>query len=128
MGAHDTATAPARLRLDEGWSGRPFDTAEIELVRRIEARLDPLLQRSHLPRFPLGPLLAVIVGAIGIGIVGGIFEPAMSGPRPIALVGVTLACAVSAPLLGLLLTGLWDLARGPLQFFAPAWYERLTLR
>jgi len=113
---------------EESWSGRPFDTAEIELVRRIEQRLDPLLRRTHLPRFPLGPLLAVVMGTTGIVMVGGLFEPAMRGPRPLAVAGVTLACAVAAPMLGLLLTGLWDLARGPLQFFAPTWYERLTLR
>lgn len=119
--------APDGLPPDEVWSGRPFDTAEIELVRRIEQRLDPLLQRTHLPRFPFGPLLLVVMGIIGIVVVGSLFEPAMRGPRPLAVAGVAVACAVATPLLGLVLTGLWDLVRGPLQFFAPTWYERLTL-
>jgi len=123
MGAQPTAPAA-----ESESSGRPFDPAEIELVRRIEQRLGPLLQRTHLPRFPFGPLLLVVMGCLGLAMIGGLFEPAMRGPRPLALVGVTLACGVAVPMLGMVLSGLWDLARGPLEFFAPTWYERLTLR
>lgn len=112
--------------VEASWSGRPFDVAEIAFVRRLEQRFGPLLQRTHLPRFPLGPLLLVIMGTIGIVVMGDMFESAIRGPRPVAVAGVALGCAITVPLLGLILTGLWDLARGPLAFFAPAWYERLT--
>lgn len=118
--------APRAQNLEDGWSGRPFDTSELPLVRRIEARLDPLIERAHLPRFPLSPLALVVFGLLGLGLVGGVFEPAMRGPRPIAVAGFALACAIAIPVLGLVLSGIWDLARGPLAHFAPKWYARLT--
>jgi hypothetical protein len=118
--------APQPLQLEDAWSGRPFDTSELQLVRRIEARLDPLIARTHLPRFLFSPVLLVMLGMVGLAVIGDLIEPVMRAPRPIAVAGIACACAVAAPVLGVLLSGAWDLARGPLEHFAPRWHDRLT--
>jgi hypothetical protein len=118
--------APQPLNLEDAWSGRPFDTSEVQLVRRIEARLDPWIARTHLPRFVLSPVLLVIGGIVGLAFIGELIEPVMRAPKPIAVAAIACACAVAVPVLGLLLSGAWDLARGPLEHFAPRWHDRLT--
>ena len=116
---------PQARSIGDTGSGRPFDPSELDLVRRVEARLTPWLERSHLPRFPLSPLALVVIGLLGLGFLGAVFEPVLRGPRPLAVAGTTFACAIGVPILGLILSGLWDLARGPLEHFAPRLYDRL---
>lgn len=92
---------------------------------RFLAALEPRLRHAHLPRHPGSSLLLVLAGTIHFLVVGGALADlagmAAGGGRALAVVAWTLLAVLVLPGLALVLTGAWDLARGPLRYAAQRW-------
>lgn len=85
------------------------------------------LHRAGLPRSPWAPALQVCMGLFGIGLAANLLNPEYMNVRPLALVSYVCATALAIPALGMILDGLWALARKPLERFSPEWHARLAL-
>lgn len=112
-----------------GWnfrSGRPRDGSELRIVRGLEHWIAPYLRRAHLPRSPWAPAVQIVIGLLGIGLAGTLLEHEYMDVRPLAFATFVFAAALTVPALGMVLDGVWVLARRPLQHFSPQWYARLV--
>ena len=109
---------------------RPSRTARLAHPRvRARRRKGALSQVRPVPD-PGAPLALVFLGLAGLVAVTRVIdlEPLIDGPRPIVIAAVAVALAMAILPLGLVLTGMRDLARGPLRAYTPDWYERLKRR
>ena len=85
------------------------------------------LRRAHLPRSPWAPALQVCIGFFGMGMAANLLNHEYMDVRPLALVSYVFTTALTVPALGMVMDGLWALARKPLAHYSPEWYDRLSL-
>ena len=77
-------------------------------------RLRHALRRAHLPVHPLAPLVLIVLGIAWCLSVADLLVGS-TGSRPLFLAIVAIVGPMLMLGLGLVLTGAWDLVRGPLQ-------------
>lgn len=75
-----------------------------------------LLDRAHLPHHPAAPLALVVLGVVHCYLVVRTFASIAGGDRALLVGASIIALLALAPGAGLIATGAWDLARGPLRF------------